>query len=221
VKTAEFDDGQGKPPEVMTGTLWFANAADELGLLQVPAMVAAPAVVEVALHVLPRTLAVHWTPFCGIVSVAAPPEDAVRFQVPLVVQLAPKLKNPALTVHPLRVGAVIAPLIGCPEADDAALPVVDDTVQLTVAVPSRKVALVPEHNAAEKGPVGETASANAAWPPRSGATARTPRPSAAARPRVMRICVAFMVVTPVEMGSTHRRGHIGIEKIGVVWVSVP
>jgi hypothetical protein len=208
-KTAEVADGHGNPPEVTTDTPWLVNVADELVLLQLPEMVAAAVVVEFARQVWPTTLAVHETPFCGMVRFAAPLEDAHRFQVPLVVQLAPKLKNPALTVHPLRVGAVMLPQIGCPEAEVVAVPLVDDTVQLTVAVPSRKVALVPEHKAAVKGPPGETASAYAAWPPRPGATARTPRPNTAARPRVMRICVAFMafmVVTPVRWDSRRRGG---------------
>jgi hypothetical protein len=65
------------------------------------------------------------------------------------------------------------------------LKLVDDPVQLTVAVPSVNRAVVPEHNEAVTGPVGETASPDAAW---------APRPStAAAKPRVMRICVAFIL----------------------------
>lgn len=199
VNTAVLDDGQGKPPEVTTGTFWLVNVADELALLQLPEMVDAPAVVEVALQVWPRMLAEHRTPFCGMVRLAVPPEDAHRFQVPLDVQVAGKLNPAALTVHPERVGAVIGPQIGCPEGEFTALPVVEETVQVTVAVPSLKVARVPEHSPAEKGPVGTTVSANAAWSPMLGGTARTPIPSTAARPRMMRICVAFMVVTPVEV----------------------
>lgn len=161
------------------------NVARELVLLQVPEIVAGAVVVEFALQVWPRTLAVQLTPFCGMVRLAVPPEDAHKFQVPLVVQVAGKLKPEALTVHPVRVGALTGSQIGAPEAEDVALPLVVDTVQLTVAVPSLKVALVPVHNEAVKGPVGETESADAAW---------TPRPSTAAtKPRVMRICVAFML----------------------------
>jgi hypothetical protein len=212
-KTAEVADGQGNPPEVTTGTGWLANAADDVALLHVPAMVVAPVVVELARQVWPRTLAVHETAFCGMVKLAGPAEDAHRFQVLLVVQVAGKLKNPALTVHPLSVGGVMLPQIGCPEAEVTALPLVDETVQVTVAVPSLKVALVPEHSEALKAPVGETLSANALWSP----TSRRPSPNTAARPRVMRICVAFMVVTPVEV-DCHRHGCIGIQKIGVVWV---
>ncbi|HMG23988.1 MAG TPA: hypothetical protein VK607_21785 [Kofleriaceae bacterium] len=198
-KTAALADGQGNPPEVATGTLWLVNPAEEVVLFQAPAMVAEPAVVEVAVQVWPKTLAVHATAFCGMVRLAVPPEDAHRFQVPLEVQLAPKLNPAALTVHELRVGAVMLPQIGWPEAEDVAVPLVADTLQVTVAVPSLKVTLVPEHSAALNGPVGETASANAAWAPRPAVTARAPRPSTAARPRVMRICVAFMVMTPVEV----------------------
>jgi hypothetical protein len=50
-KVVELADGQGKPPEVTTGTLWLVNTADEVVLLQVPETLAAPAVVEVALQV--------------------------------------------------------------------------------------------------------------------------------------------------------------------------
>jgi len=159
--TAELDDGQGNPPDVTTGTPWLANTADEVVLLQLPETLDAPVVVESAMQVLPSTLAVQWTAFCGMVRLDVPPEDTHRFQVPLVVQVAAKLKKPALTVQLLRVGAVIAPQIGCPCADDVALPLVDDVLQFTVAVPSLKVALVPVHNEAVKAPAGETASANA------------------------------------------------------------
>lgn len=161
-KIAEVEDGQGNPPEVTTGTLWLVNTADEVVLLQVPETVAEAVVVEVVLQVWPKTLAVHTTAFCGMVRLEVPLEDAHRFQVPLDVQLAAKLKPEALTVHELRVGAVIASQIGCPEAEDVALPLVVETVQFTVAVPSLKVTLVPEHTEAVKAPVGETASANAA-----------------------------------------------------------
>ena len=193
-KVVELADGQGNPPEVTTGTLWLTNTAAEHGglvhmaLVQVPETVAAPAVVEVALQVWPRMLAVHTTPPCGMVRLEVPPEDADKLQLPFVlfeVQVAEKVKPEALTVHPVKVGLLIAPVIGCPEPEDVALPLVDDPVQFTVAVPSLKVTLVPEHNEAVKGPVGETESADAAW---------APRPSTAAtKPRVMRICVAFML----------------------------
>jgi len=100
-----------------------------------------------------------------MVRLEVPPEDAVKDQLPLVlfeVQVAEKLKPEALTVHPVKVGLLIVPLIGCPEPEDVAVLLVDEPVQVTVAVPSLKVTLVPEHNEAVKAPVGETASADAA-----------------------------------------------------------
>jgi len=161
VKDDDVPDGQGNPPEVVVFTLWLVNVADELALLQVPEIVPGPepAVVAVALQVWPRMLAVHVTPPSGMVRLAVPPEDAHKLQVPLVVQVAAKLKPEALTVHPVRVGAgLIVPQIGCPEAEDCALKCATDEVQVTVAVPSLMVTLDDEAVAA---PVGETASADA------------------------------------------------------------
>lgn len=190
-KLADVPDGQGNPPEVVTGTGWLVNVADELALLQVPEIVAEPAAdgVAVALQVWPKTLAVHWTPPTGMVRLAAPLEDAHKFQVPLVVQVAEKV-IPQLTVHPVRVGAgLIVPQIGAPEPEDAALKFATDELQATVHVPSLMVTLDDD---AVVAPVGETASADAAW---------APRPSTAAtKPRVMRICVAFITATPVGVG---------------------
>lgn len=44
-------------------------------MVQLPEIVVAAVVVEVALQVWPRILAVHTTPPCGMVSVDVPPED--------------------------------------------------------------------------------------------------------------------------------------------------
>ena len=159
MKVDDVADGQGNPPEVVTGTVWLLNAAEWLELLQVPLRVAAP---EVAEQVWPRMLAVQWTPPDGALRLAEPLEDTDRFQVPLAEQLALKLKPEALTLHPVRLGALTGPLIGCPEGESSASPLVDDPVQVTVAVPSLMVTLVDE---AVKGPVGETASADAMWAP--------------------------------------------------------
>ena len=128
-----------------------------------PEIVVAPAVVEVVLQVWPRTLAVHTTPPCGMVSVDVPPEDAHKLQLPFVllaVQVAAKLIPLQLAVHPVRVGGLIVPQTG-PEAEDVAVPLAVDPVQDTVHVPILKLTLVPVHSAAVKAPVGETVSADA------------------------------------------------------------
>ena len=97
----------------------------------------------------------HTTPPGGMVRLEVPPEDAHKLQLPLVVQLAAKVKPEALTVHPVRVGAggPIVPQTGCPEAESCALKPADDEVQVTVAVPSLMVTLDDE---AEVLPAGET-----------------------------------------------------------------
>jgi hypothetical protein len=155
-KDDDVPDGQGNPPEVVVGTLWLVNVADELVLLQVPVIVLGPepAVVAVALQVWPRTLAVHVTPPSGMVRLEVPPEDAHKLQVPLVVQVVAKLTKPALTVHEARVGAgLIVPQTGCPEGECCASKCAADEVQVTVAVPSLMVTLDDE---AVAGPAGET-----------------------------------------------------------------
>jgi len=121
--------------------------------------------------------------------------------------------RPAETVHDVRVGALTAPQTGVPGAVGAGtVPLVDDVLQLTVAVPSLMVTLVPVHNEAVKLPDGETVSADAMWvvSPSTAASAGTTR-----KPRIR---VAFITVTPVGGRMTRRRDRKGIEKSGVVWV---
>jgi hypothetical protein len=191
----------------------LVNVALELGALaQLPEIVAAPPGVEVALQVEKRTLATQLTPPCGMVKVEVPMAHAHKFQLPFVlfaVQVAAKVNPLLLTVHPVRVGGLATPQIGAPEAEDCALKVVDDPVQVTVAVPSVNRTVVPEHNEAVVLPVGETESADAAW---------AQRPSTAAtKPRLMRICVAF-ILRLLWGWTTRRRDRKRIEKSGVVWV---
>ncbi len=157
-------DGQGNPPEVVAGMNWLGNVADEVPLFQVPVIVVLGlADVAVAVQFWPRMLAVHETPPCGMVRLAMPLEDAHNCQefVPLTVQVAGEVKPEELTVHPERLGALIVKQTGVPDAEDCASKCVVDAVQVTVAVPSLMVTLVPEHNEAVVGPVGEIESANA------------------------------------------------------------
>ena len=91
-KVALVPDGQGNPPEVLTGTLWLVNVAAELVLLHVPTTVADPAIV---VQVLPRILAVTLRPFWGMISSpVGPTSDRPNCHVPLAVIVA-------LAVNPL------------------------------------------------------------------------------------------------------------------------
>lgn len=101
------------------------------------------------------------------------------------------MKPEALTVHPVKVGLPITLMIGCPEPEDVTFPQVIDPVQVTVAVPSLNLigtfgGTLPQIWISS----GEAASADAAW---------APKPSTVAtKPRVMRICISFLIaMTPV------------------------
>lgn len=167
MKVAEFPDGQGNPPEVVTDTPAPENEACELELLHEPLK---STVAVTVLQVWPRMLAVQ---------VMVPPFSSEvvgvrhKLQEPLALQLAPKVKPLALTVQLLRVGALTAPQIGVPEPEEVlgVVPLVDDVLQVTVAtvvVPDFKATLTvfPVHNGAVKlVPPGVTVSANTLWEP--------------------------------------------------------
>jgi hypothetical protein len=84
------------------------------------------------------------------------------------VQLAAKVAPKLLTVQLVRVGALTGAQTGVPGAEEVVgvVPLTHDVVQFTVAVPSLRVTLVPEHKQAVKAvPPGETVSATAVLAP--------------------------------------------------------
>ena len=180
-KIAVVADGQGNPPVVVTGTLWLVNITDEVLLLQGPeTVVAAP---EVAVHVAPRTLAVDLTPPAGILSWpvpglpllgAAARQNCQGPFVLFVVRVAAKVNPLELTLHPVKVGLLMFVQTGTPEGvglfgGPGVVPLVDDEVQVTVAVPSLKLTLGDEAVNLVFG--GETVSASATWASRPIAAA--------------------------------------------------
>ena len=173
-------DGQGKPPEVVTDTFALVTVSDEAVLLHVPETFAELPTGPTALHVCPRMLAVAVTPFGGTTRWAAVVESAQNCQVPLPVTLALKVKPEELTVQLVKVGG-----LGRFTQPQPAGTVTADALQVVVDVPSLKVTKVDD--AVEVG--DQQGPADAAW---------ALRPSTAAtKPRVMRIWVAFITATPV------------------------
>jgi hypothetical protein len=210
--------GQGNPPEGWTGTLAPLNASVGGGpLFQAPVTLTGPFGAAVAVHVTPKMAVLATTPFCGMISVPVglPPLSAAQnCHAPDAVTVA---AVPRLVVHPVNVGVLIGPqtgpaglgLTGAPGTP----PLVDDVLQVTVAVPSVNVALIPgavaDAVAVKIVPAGETVVdwAYAGWAPSpitaAIATATTwtidlrMLPAARGVSRLRRICIASMAVTPV------------------------
>lgn len=66
-KVALVADGQGNPPEVVTGTLALVKTSVEgTPLVKGPDMVPVPPAAALAVHVAPNGRAVAVRPFCGI-----------------------------------------------------------------------------------------------------------------------------------------------------------
>jgi hypothetical protein len=159
-KLALVADGQGNPPEVVTGTLWLVNVTDELLLLQGPeTVVDAP---EVAVQVWPRTLAEDLTPPAGTTSEPvgplAPTQNChgpfVLFEVTVALKVIPL----QVTLHPEKVGLLTFVQTGVLEPQGV-VPVVEDEVQVTVQPPKANFTLVDV--AVKLVHCGETVSANA------------------------------------------------------------
>jgi len=170
-KFALVADGQGNPPEVVTGTGWLVNVTDELGLLHGPeTVVCAP---ETAVQVWPRTLAEDLTPPAGTTSEPVPGLPLlgaaarqnchgpfVLFEVTVALKVIPL----QVTLHPEKLGLLTFPQTGTPgEVGAGTVPPVEDPVQVTVQPPKVNFTLLDD---AVKLPDGETVSANARWAPR-------------------------------------------------------
>jgi hypothetical protein len=166
-KVALVADGQGNAPEVVTGTVSLLNVTAELLLFQgFETVVAAP---EVVVQWDEPIVAVATTPPCGIFSWPVGPLAArqnchgplVLFEATFALKLIPK----AEPVQFVKVGLLMFAQTGTP--DDVELPglvpLADDMVQFTVAMPTLKDTFVDD--AVKPVFCGETVSANATWAP--------------------------------------------------------
>ena len=179
----------------------MVSVSDEFVLLHAPETFAELFTGPVALHVCPRMLAVAVTPFGGTTRWAVVVESAQNCHVPLPVTVAEKVKPELLTVQLVKVGG-----LGRFTQPQAAGTATDDALQVVVDVPSLKVTKVDD--AVEFG--DQQGLADAALALRLS--------TAATKPRVMRIWVAFITATPVGGRMTRRRDRKAIGKSGVVWV---
>jgi hypothetical protein len=78
------------------------------------------------------------------------------------VRVALKVNPLALTLHPVKVGLLTVTQSGVPQAAGV-VPLVEDAVHVTVAVPSLKLTLLDD--AVNAVPDGVTQSASASWAP--------------------------------------------------------
>jgi hypothetical protein len=161
-------DGQGNPPEVVTGTVALLNATDELVLLQGPeTVVAAP---EVVVQWEDPMVAVATTPPAGIfsspVGPLAPTQNCHEPLLLFAVIVALKRIPMALPVHPVKVGLLMFAQTGTPGDVEppGVVPFAEDPVQVTVATPTLKLTLLDD--AVKPVFCGETVSASARWAPK-------------------------------------------------------
>jgi hypothetical protein len=164
-KVALVADGQGNPPEVVTGTVSLLNVTDELLLLHGSR----------PWSLLRRSscrwdapmVAVATTPPAGIFSwPVGPLAPRQNCHVPFAVICALKLIPKELPVQFVKVGVLMVAQTGTPEDVEplGVLPVADDAVQVTVATPTVKDTLLDD--AVKEVFCGEMVSADAKWAPK-------------------------------------------------------
>jgi len=169
-KVAFVADGQGNPPEVVTGTVSLVNVTDDPPLFQgFEIVVAAP---EVVVQWDAPMVAVATTPPAGIFSwPVGPLAPRQNCHVPFPVICALKLIPKELPVQFTKVGVLMFAQTGTPGAVElpGVVPFADDAgtlavpVQVTVATPTVKDTLLDF--AVKAVFCGVIVSANAKWPP--------------------------------------------------------
>jgi hypothetical protein len=160
-------EGQGNPPELVTGMFWLVNTTEELSLLQGPeTAVACPAT---TVQLTPRMVALNLMPAAGTFSVpVGPVADLQTCHGPFAlfdVRVALKVDPLALTLHPVKTGLLINPQTGTPAPVElpGVVPLNDIPEQDIVTVPSLNDVLPAD--AVNGVFCGSNVSATATWLP--------------------------------------------------------